>query len=554
MKDGTPNFSTDDTGAAVCTPNVDCYPTKQNCNDSLSCGDLVKLKDDLVQGGHNIVCRHEKTYWQQYTGEAKNCHLSGDCLDPGVKETQRQLQPWGWKSAKEFATSFREMGIPVGKTFSSPFTRCAEHANLFSEQDNEERLELLYMGGWKEVLALHNITEVSKPNALKWQAYNLRNFAGKKPAPGTNTIMVTHGFNIKLAFGLAVDEGYCLVLKPEDRESSLAEAIGSLAVANQNFTFHEDAFPVNAIARMSPESAPLMQTCDDVRADAIDNKDDENVLVSMDSDHDMIITKEEFTSAIGQDNSGDAFDFIASIFATPEILGAKPGEEDELPSIPLGQFFHINWGWREYLKTGGDISYPWRVVLENTIGPMGLSTPSQRVAAFKQANVILSSLILETNDQVKYPSRAAMEGILLECDASTESESQRRFLVDCVNEAIHIDKGAAYIPVGPGDGGAARAAPAILRDSSPEVESIFGMPLAYPSAWEPGTDMYESKIRKAANCLAAQNALSCERSSSVHQVDLGSVGHGAQSAARGLAGVSGWTLGAGAMLLIVSIY
>lgn len=104
-----------------------------------------------------------------------------------------------------------------------------------------------------------------------------------------------------------------------------------------------------------------------------------------------------------------------------------------------------------------------------------------------------------------------MEDILLECDASTESESQRRFLVECVEEAIQMANGAAYIPVGPGDGGAARAAPAILRDSSPEGESIFGVPLAYPSAWEPGTDMYESKIRKATNCLAAQNALSCER-------------------------------------------
>lgn len=193
MKDGTSNFSTDNTGAEVCNLNEDCYATKQNCNDSLTCGDLVKLHDDLMEGGHNIVCRHEKTYWQQYTGEVKNCRLNGNCMDPEVKETQRQLQPWGWKSAKEFATSFREMGIPVGKTFSSPYTRCAEHANLFSEQDNEERLELLYMGGWKEVLALQNITEVTKPNGLKWQAYSLRNFAGKKPAPATNNVMVTHG-------------------------------------------------------------------------------------------------------------------------------------------------------------------------------------------------------------------------------------------------------------------------------------------------------------------------------------------------------------------------
>ena len=32
--------------------------------------------------------------------------------------------------------------------------------------------------------------------------------------------MVTHGFNIKLAFGAAVDEGYCMILKPSDTEPS----------------------------------------------------------------------------------------------------------------------------------------------------------------------------------------------------------------------------------------------------------------------------------------------------------------------------------------------
>ena len=199
MSDGSSNFPTNDLGEEICTPNKNCFPTKQNCNDTLVCSDLVNLKDELANGGHNIVCRHEKTYWQQYTGEVKNCHLNANCMDLQVKDTQRQLKPAGWNDANAFATAFREMGIPIGKTYSSPFTRCAEHANLFSNDANEERLELLYMGGWKEVLAVNNITELSKPNALKWQAYNIRNFAGKKPFAGTNNVMVTHGFNIKVS-------------------------------------------------------------------------------------------------------------------------------------------------------------------------------------------------------------------------------------------------------------------------------------------------------------------------------------------------------------------
>ena len=324
MSDGTSNFATDENGMEVCTPNVDCFPTKQNCNDTLVCSDLINLKEELSSGGHNIVCRHEKTFWQGYNGETKNCHRDANCLDPEVKVTQHQLQPHGWKSSDTFATSFLEMGIPIGKTFSSPFTRCAQHADVFSNDPNEERLELLYMGGWKEVLALNNITQIIKPNALKWQAYNLRNFAGKKPSSGKNNIMVTHGFNIKLAFGVAVDEGYCMVLKPDDKEPSLKESIGSLTVVNRIFSFDEDSFPVDAIARMSPESAVQMQTCDNVCTHAINNPNDFNVLASYDINNDMTITKDEFILAHGSvRNNVAAFDCIRSVFIQPKFLASQ---------------------------------------------------------------------------------------------------------------------------------------------------------------------------------------------------------------------------------------
>jgi len=489
MKDGSSNFTVDDYGAEVCTPPVDCSPTKQNCNDTLVCSDLIQLKDELMEGGHNIVCRHEKTFWSQYTGEVKNCHINNNCLDSEVKVTQRQLQPLGWESAKSFATSFSEMDIPIGKTYSSPLARCAEHAQVFSDEPNEEVLELLYMSIWEEVLELYNITEIEKVNGLKWQAYNLRNFAGKKPSPGKNNIMITHGYNIKLAFGTAVDEGYCMVLKPEDSEPSLADSIGNLQVGNRLFYFDNNSFPVDAIARMSPESALLMQTCDDVRSDAIENDDD--LLARIDTDHDMKITKEEFISAhdMTLNQAYDAYDFILSVAIQPELLG-KP-VDDESRSIELGQFFHINWGWREYLKTGGDISYPWRSILENTIGPLGNNSPASRVAAFKQANYILSNLIIALRDDVKYPSKAIMEERLINCDIS-DTDSQN--ITNCSAQVFQSESGgSAYIPIGPADGGAAA-----LRG-----ESIFGTPLAYPSQWKP--DFYDSRLLKVAKCLVGDS-------------------------------------------------
>jgi len=492
MRDGSSNFTIDEYGEEICDPNIDCFPTKQNCNDTLVCSDLIKLKDELMEGGHNIVCRHEKTYWQQNTGEAKNCHVNKNCLDPEVKATQRQLQPLGLLSANNIATSFREMDIPIGKTFSSPFTRCADHADLFSDEPNEELIELMYMAPWEEILELNNITEKIKVNALKWQAYNLRNIAGKKPSPGKNNIIVTHGFNIKLSFGTAVDEGYCMVLKPEDSEPSLADSIGSLTVSNRVFNFGNESYPVNAIARMSPEAALVMQTCDDVRSDAINH--DDIFSHSVDVDHDMKITKQELISALGTtNNTEDAFDFLSSVVIQPELLG-KP--KDESPSIELGHFFHINWGWREYLETDGEISYPWRSILENTIGPLGNSSPESRVTAFKQANSILSNLFIALRDETKYPSKAKMEEKLINCNANS-IDSQH--INDCAAEVFLGESGGpSYIPIGPGDGGAATLS----------GESIFGTPLAYPSQWKPGPDFYDSRLLKVAKCLVKEGHLS----------------------------------------------
>ena len=299
----------------------------------------------------------------------------------------------------------------------------------------------------------------------------------------------SHGFNIKNAFGTAVDEGYCMIFRPEDSLPSLKESIGSLTVGNKMFDFHDDAFPVNAIARMSPESALLMQTCDDARYDAINGGD--GVLNEIDTNHDMEITKEEFIHANKySDNVDDAFDFISSVLIQPELLG-KPKNET---SIELGQFFHINWGWREYLKTGGDISYPWRSILENTIGALGNESPESRVSSFKKANFILSSLIIELQNSWKYPSREKMEESLINCDTDNTDSLH---ITKCANQVFLAESGgSSYIPIGPGDGGAAS-----LSD-----ESIFKIPLAYPSQYKP--EFHDSRLLKVAKCLVTDGTIS----------------------------------------------
>ena len=73
-----------------------------------------------------------------------------------------------------------------------------------------------------------------------------------------------------------------------------------------------------------------------------------------------------------------------------------------------------------------------------------------------------------------------MEERLINCDSS-DSESQ--YLDDCAAQVFLTKSGgSSYIPVGPGDGGAAVTS----------GESIFGIPLSYLSEWKVSADLYES--------------------------------------------------------------
>jgi len=134
--------------------------------------------------------------------------------------------------------------------------------------------------------------------------------------------------------------------------------------------------------------------------------------------------------------------------------------------------------------------------LENTIGSGG-QTAETRVAAFKQANAVLSNLIIALKDQDKYSSKADMENKLVNCEGKdTSSESQH--LANCASLVFLGESGgSSYISVGPGDGGSALS----------NGKSTFGKPLAYPSEWKPSADFYESRPLKVASCLVVQGSL-----------------------------------------------
>jgi len=269
-----------------------------------------------------------------------------------------------------------------------------------------------------------------------------------------------------------------------------------------------------------------MQTCDDVRHDLSNTQDKTDVLALYDSNHDMKITKDEFISAHGNmGNSVDAFDFIQSVFIQADTLG-KPHDEGSAAShssIELGRFFRLNWGWREFLTSGGGIAYPWRVVLENTMGS-GL-TSNERVKAFKQANFVLSNLIIALKDQDKYPSKTEMEEKLFTCKSNANHESQQ-IVDDCFEKIFYA--GSSVVT------------------SSSSNESIFGFSLAYPSQWKPEKgSIYESKSLQVARCLVVEGSLSysdfaatmgCKSAKLSHTSEKNEVDHTAE--------ILAWTFGA----------
>jgi len=102
--------------------------------------------------------------------------------------------------------SFRKLGIPLGRVYSSEFNRATETAKLVSG---------------KEVTTTPDLTEgglVVSPAENARRAKALKEMARATPDAGVNTLIVTHKPNILDAFGedwFDSKEGEASVFKPD---------------------------------------------------------------------------------------------------------------------------------------------------------------------------------------------------------------------------------------------------------------------------------------------------------------------------------------------------
>lgn len=152
----------------------------------------------LRAGGLVILVRHGATFSDQ---------ADTDPLNFDNIAAQRNLNDTGKALAKAFGDALREVGVPVGKVYTSKYNRAYETAVLAGFKDAEKTPDLTEGG------------LVVSPNENGRRAEALRKMLATVPAPGMNTVLITHQPNIIAALGkdwFDVREGEASLFRPEN--------------------------------------------------------------------------------------------------------------------------------------------------------------------------------------------------------------------------------------------------------------------------------------------------------------------------------------------------
>src|SRR5882672_7597713 len=161
----------------------------------------------LRSGGFVIVVRHGATFPDQ---------ADTDPLHPENIAAQRNLNDKGKALATSFGAALKEIGVPVGRVYTSQFNRAYETAVL---------------AGFKNIEKTADLTEgglVVSPNENNRRAEALRKMLAVAPTAGTNTILITHKPNIIDALGkdwFEVKEGEASIFRPENGSYTLVARV-----------------------------------------------------------------------------------------------------------------------------------------------------------------------------------------------------------------------------------------------------------------------------------------------------------------------------------------
>jgi broad specificity phosphatase PhoE len=136
----------------------------------------LQMVEALRAGGYVIYFRHGPSDQNQVDTDSTNL---GNCA------TQRNLTDDGRDQARAIAGAFRFLTIPVGVLLSSEYCRALEYARLaFGPAVPEASLDL---------------TDPLEDQQKAQSTMTLIGLLGTPPDPGTNTVLVSHSPNIRLA-------------------------------------------------------------------------------------------------------------------------------------------------------------------------------------------------------------------------------------------------------------------------------------------------------------------------------------------------------------------
>ena len=159
-------------------------------------GDEALAGPDLLaalrNGGFVIYFRHARTDFSQD---------DTDLSDLSNCATQRNLSAEGRTQARLIGDAIATLAIPIGDILSSELCRTRETAELaFGEATPAPDLTSFGTAG----------SEVEEEERVA----ALRRLLATPPAPGTNTVLVGHLFNIQAAAGISLAEGQAAIFRP----------------------------------------------------------------------------------------------------------------------------------------------------------------------------------------------------------------------------------------------------------------------------------------------------------------------------------------------------
>jgi broad specificity phosphatase PhoE len=142
--------------------------------------DEMALVAALREGGHVIFFRHA-----QEAGEDQNPLNLEDCA------TQQFLSDEGHAQSRAIGEAFRTLAIPVSRVLSSPVCRAYDTA--------------IGAFGDAEVVDMLSLPATLDPASRERQPEGVAALLATAPAPGTNTILVSHSNLLMMVAGVGVE-------------------------------------------------------------------------------------------------------------------------------------------------------------------------------------------------------------------------------------------------------------------------------------------------------------------------------------------------------------